>query len=129
MPSSTTTAAPGSDTYGPVQKGETLRKIADQVKPSNVSMEQMLVALFRENKSAFIGSNMNRMKTGQILKVPTADEVSQVAQSDANKEYRTQVADWKTYRDQLAGGVASFPPPTHTSTVATAPVPSPPIPP
>src|SRR5260221_211932 len=119
MPSSTTTAAPGSDTYGPVQKGETLRKIADQVKPSNVSMEQMLVALFRENKSAFIGSNMNRMKTGQILKVPTADEVSQVAQVDANKEYRTQVADWKTYRDQLAGGVASLPARTETSNVAT----------
>src|SRR5258708_9819136 len=119
MPSSTTTAAPGSDTYGPVQKGETLRKIADQVKPSNVSMEQMLVALFRENKSAFIGSNMNRMKTGQILKVPTADEVSQVAQLDANKQYRTQVADWKTYRDQLAGGVASLPARAETSNVAT----------
>ena len=54
-PASASTSA-GSDTYGPVQKGETLRKIAEQVKPSTVSMEQMLVALYRENKSAFSGN-------------------------------------------------------------------------
>jgi pilus assembly protein FimV len=99
----------GSDTYGPVQKGETLHKIAEQVKPSTVSMEQMLVALYRENKNAFAGNNMNRLKTGQILKVPTADEIGQIEQKDANKEYRAHVADWKTYRDQLSGGVASLP--------------------
>ena len=99
----------GSDTYGPVQKGETLRKIAEQVKPTTVSMEQMLVALYRENKSAFSGNNMNRLKTGQILKVPTADEVGQIEQKDANKEYRAHVADWNSYREQLSGGVASLP--------------------
>ena len=99
----------GSDTYGPVQKGETLHKIAEQVKPSTVSMEQMLVALYRENKNAFSGNNMNRLKTGQILKVPTAEEVGQIEQKDANKEYRAHVADWNSYREQLAGGVASLP--------------------
>ena len=123
----------GSDTYGPVQKGETLRKIAGEVKPSSVSMEQMLVALYRENKSAFIGNNMNLMKTGQILKVPTAEEVEQVAQADANKEIRTHVADWKGYREQVATGVAAIPAraePTKGATgkVATAAV-TPPAPP
>ena len=54
----------GSDTYGPVQKGETLRKIAEQVKPSNVSMEQMLVSLYRQNQQAFVGNNMNRLQHG-----------------------------------------------------------------
>ncbi len=101
--------AAAGDTYGPVQKGETLNKIATQVKPSDVSLEQMLVALYRENKSAFAGNNMNRLKTGQILKVPTAEEVAQVTPADAGKEIRTQVADWKGYREQLAGGVASIP--------------------
>src|SRR5258706_3720461 len=116
-PESATTA--GSDTYGPVQKGETLRKIAEQVKPSSVSMEQMLVSLYRENKSAFIGNNMNRMKTGQILKVPSADEVSQVEAKDANKEIRTHVADWKGYRESLAGGVASLPARPDSTNVAS----------
>src|SRR6185503_12767885 len=99
----------GSDTYGPVQKGETLRKIAEQVKPSTVSMEQMLVALYRENKSAFAGNNMNRLKTGQILKVPAADQVGEVEPKEANREIHAQVQDWNTYRESLAGGVASIP--------------------
>jgi pilus assembly protein FimV len=118
-PAASTTTTAGSDTYGPVQKGETLRKIAEQVKPSSVSMEQMLVSLYRENKSAFSGNNMNRLKTGQILKVPSADEVTQVEQREANREIRTQVADWKGYRDSLASGVASLPARTESSNVAS----------
>jgi pilus assembly protein FimV len=112
-------AATGSDTYGPVQKGDTLHKIAEGVKPSNVSLEQMLVALYRENKGAFSGGNMNRLKTGQILKVPSAEEVEKIEPKEANREYRTQVSDWKSYRDQLAGGVAASPAPAESSTSAS----------
>jgi pilus assembly protein FimV len=107
------------DTYGPIQKGETLNKIAQDTKPANVSLEQMLVALYRENKGAFISNNMNRMKTGQILRVPTAEEVAQIESKDANQEIRTHVADWKAYRDQVAGGVASLPARTETANVAS----------
>ncbi|MBC8021896.1 MAG: hypothetical protein H7Y14_02180 [Burkholderiales bacterium] len=111
-------ASAGSDTYGPVQKGETLRKIAEQVKPSSVSMEQMLVTLYRQNQGAFSGNNMNRLKTGQILKVPSADEIAQVETREANREIRTHVADWKAYRETLAGGVASLPTRADTSNTA-----------
>ncbi len=123
MPAGTAPAASGttagSDTYGPVQKGENLRKIAEQVKPSTVSMEQMLVSLYRENKAAFVGNNMNRLKTGQILRVPSAEEVAQVETKEANREIRTHVADWKGYRETLASGVASLPTRAETSNVAT----------
>ncbi len=106
------------DTYGPVQKGETLRKIAEETKPSDVSLEQMLVALYRNNQAAFVNNNMNRLKTGQILKVPTAEEAAQVERKDANQEIRTHVADWKAYREQLAGGVASIPARSDTTNAA-----------
>src|SRR4030095_87671 len=110
---STPPGAPGepgsADTYGPVEKGDTLNKIAQQTKPSSVSLEQMLVALYRENQSAFVNNNMNRLKTGQILKVPSAEEVEEIAAKDANQESRTHVADWNSYRQTLAGGVASIP--------------------
>ena len=102
-------AAPGSDTYGPVQNGDTLARIAENVKPASVSLEQMLVALYRENKGAFVNNNMNRLKTGQILKVPSTDEVQKIENKDATREYRTHVADWKAYRDQLASGAAAIP--------------------
>ena len=42
-------------------------------KPENVSLEQMLVALFRSNEIAFDGKNMNRLRSGQIITVPQAD--------------------------------------------------------
>lgn len=127
----TGSAAPTPDTYGPVQKGDTLNKIAQGVKPSSVSLEQMLVALYRENKSAFAGNNMNRLKTGQILKVPSADEVGKIEAKEANREYRTHVADWKTYREQLASGAAALPAPSEggnsaRGTVASAAVTPPP---
>jgi pilus assembly protein FimV len=107
------------DTYGPIEKGETLSKIAGQVKPSDVSLEQMLVALYRQNQAAFSGNNMNRLKTGQILKVPTSEEVAQVAPAEAGKEIRTHVADWKAYREQLAAGAASIPSRADTSNTAS----------
>src|SRR5262245_6876413 len=50
----------GGDSYQ-VKKGDTLNKIATEVKPQEVSLDQMLVALYRENQSAFIGNNMNRL--------------------------------------------------------------------
>jgi pilus assembly protein FimV len=59
-----------ANTYGPVVAGDTLSKIAASVKPDSVSLEQMLVALYRENKDAFSG-NVNRLKKGQILRVPS----------------------------------------------------------
>lgn len=92
----------GGDTYGPVKQGDTLSKIAKEFKSDSVSLEQMLVALYRENKSAFAGDNMNRLRTGQILKVPSASEVGQIADSDARAEIKTQVANWNAYREQVA---------------------------
>src|SRR5439155_8402189 len=82
-----------ADTYT-VRKGDTLSKIAKVYKPENVSLEQMLVALFRNNESAFDDKNMNRLRSGQILSVPAADQTAGVTQSDAAKVVRVQADDW-----------------------------------
>src|SRR5216117_2197146 len=91
----------GGDTYT-VRRGDTLSKIAKEYKPENVSLEQMLVALFRSNESAFDDKNMNRLRSGQILSVPAADQTAGVTQSDAAKVVRVQADDWRTYRDRVA---------------------------
>ena len=127
-PADAPAATAGGDTYGPVQKGDTLAKIATELKPADVSLEQMLVALYRENKSAFVNNNMNRLKAGQILKVPSASDVQAVESREARTEYRTHVADWRAYREQLAGGVAAAPatssptPASSSGTIASAAV-------
>ena len=107
-------AAQGAS-YGPVKRGDTLSKIASEMKGNGISLDQMLVALFRENKQAFANGNMNLLKTGQILRIPSASDVAKIAKDEAQKEVRVQVADWKTYREQIAGTAAAAAKPAATN--------------
>ncbi len=124
-------AETSGDTYGPVKRGDTLSKIAKEMKPDTVSLEQMLVALYRENKTAFTDNNMNRLRTGQILRVPSASDVANVSATEARSEIKVQVANWNAYREQVAGAVASTSPKVATNeatgkiTIAKPDAPSP----
>ena len=99
----------GADTYGPVKRGETLAGIAESVRPAEVTLDQMLVAIYRENKGAFDGRNMNRLKTGMILKVPEGGAAAAVAAPEAKREVIAQTSDWKAYRKRLANVASSGP--------------------
>lgn len=85
-----------------VKKGDTLTRIANQTKPADVSLERMLVALYRANTGAFEGKNMNRLKRGRIIRLPDTAELEAVKQREAVKEFHAQVADWNSYRQQLS---------------------------
>ncbi len=95
--------------YGPIARGETLGKIAAGLKPEGVSLEQMLVGLYRSNPDAFIRKNMNLVKAGRILRVPDAQELAAISQGEAVKEYRTQVADWRAYSGRVADAAGQAP--------------------
>lgn len=90
-----------------VKRGDTLNKIAGGNKPADVSLDRMLVALYRANADQFDGSNMNRIKVGKILRMPTQDELMNISQSDASNEIRAQASDWNAYRQKLAGAASS----------------------
>ena len=92
-----------------VVAGDTLGKIAAQTAPAGVSLDQMLVSLFRNNQEAFDGGNMNRLKAGKILSIPDAETVSKVSQGEARKEVVAQATDFNAYRQRLAGVAASGP--------------------
>ena len=85
-----------------VLRGDSLNKLAQQNALEGVSLERMMVALYRANAKQFDGKNMNRIKTGKILRMPNAAELAAVSAADANKEIRAQVKDWNAYRQQLA---------------------------
>jgi pilus assembly protein FimV len=85
-----------------VKSGDTLNKIAIMNKPVDVSLERMLVALYRANAEQFDGKNMNRIRAGKILRMPEQSELMDVAQAEAVREIRAQVADWNAYRQKLA---------------------------
>lgn len=103
------TAAKGGQEYGPVAKGETLGKIAAGLKPEGVSLEQMLVGLYRSNPDAFIRNNMNLVKSGKVLRVPDAQELAAISRSDAVQEIRTQVSDWRAYSGRVADAAGKAP--------------------
>jgi pilus assembly protein FimV len=94
-------ASPPTDGYV-VRRGDTLSKIASAYKPAEVSLEQMLVALFNANSVAFEGNNMNRLRTGAIVTVPSAETAAATPPGEAAKVVRVQAADWRAYRDQVA---------------------------
>ena len=105
-------------TIGPVQRGATLTEIAKQTKPEGVRLEQMLVGLYRQNAKAFDG-NMNRLKVGQILTVPSQETVAAISETEAVREIHLQAADWQAYRQKLAGEVAAAPKRAEKSTQAS----------
>ena len=94
-----------------VKAGDNLTKIANQVKPVDVSLDMMLVALYRANPEAFSGNNMNRLKSGQILSVPDADAIRNATnEGEARGVVVAHAADFSAYRAKLAGQVATSAP-------------------
>ncbi|MDR2164999.1 MAG: hypothetical protein LBO79_05095 [Zoogloeaceae bacterium] len=85
-----------------VKRGETLRGIAAANVPEGVTLEQMLVALYRNNTGAFIGKNMNRLRSGAVLRIPSRDEAASVPVDEARRTFRTQASEWRNYRNKLA---------------------------
>lgn len=81
-------AAPG--TYK-VQPNDTLWQIAVATRPDRaVSPQQMMVALQEANPNAFIDGNINRLKSHETLRVPTADEIRGVPTQQAVAEVARQ---------------------------------------
>lgn len=85
-----------------VQPGDTASKIASAYKSADVSLDQMLVALLRANPSAFIGDNVNRMKAGAVLDVPSAAQAAAIPSDEAKRTVRAQSRDFGDYRRRLA---------------------------
>jgi len=93
-----------------VKSGDTLSRIAGKLKPVDVSLDMMLVALYRANPDAFIGNNMNRLKSGQILSVPTGESLRSQDAGEAHGTVVAHAADFNAYRAKLAGQVATSAP-------------------
>ena len=102
-------AAGGASEYR-VKPGDSLGRIAAQLKPVDVSLDMMLVALYRANPDAFIGNNMNRLKSGRILSVPSADSVQGLNEGEAHGVVVAHAADFNAYRNKLAGQVGNAEP-------------------
>jgi len=91
------------------QRGDTLNTIAKGVQVEGISLDQMLVGLFEANKTAFVDGNMNRLKVGQIVKIPSKETLSAISPKQATQEVKVHSENWNAYRNSLAGNVMAAP--------------------
>ncbi|MEY4267820.1 MAG: hypothetical protein RIS90_2355 [Pseudomonadota bacterium] len=86
-----------------VQAGDTASHIAAALKPANVSLDQMLVALLRANPGVFQGDNVNRIQAGAVLTIPSAAQASETARPEATRVIAAQSRDFNDFRRKFAG--------------------------
>lgn len=88
-----------------VKSGDTLSNVASKLQVEGISLDQMLVGLYQGNTQAFIGNNMNRLRSGAVLNVPSTQQLSSVEAREARRLVQVQSANFNAYRQRLAGAV------------------------
>jgi pilus assembly protein FimV len=93
-----------------VKKGDTLWRIAEKARADNkdLSLEQVMLAIYRTNKNAFFGNNVNNLKAGKILKMPEREEVQTATPTQAHREFRAQYDAWLEYKLKLASASSAI---------------------
>jgi len=100
-------ASPGGDRL--VVRGDTLWGITHEVRPdSRLTINQTMLAIYAANPEAFEG-NINRLRAGATLRIPSADDVFRISRGDAFSEVQRQNAEWRG--DSPAPTEAAPPPP------------------
>lgn len=99
----------GEIEYGKIKRGENLWKIANQLRDGDVSVEQMMLALYRDNPQAFYGNNISMLKEGAVLRLDSQDKARSISNKKALADVARQNADWLAYRRerQAARAVAA----------------------
>ncbi len=62
------------------------------------SIQQTMLAIQALNPDAFIGNNINQLKTGQVLRLPDQQQAQSIPQAQANREVAEQYAAWREGR-------------------------------
>jgi type IV pili sensor histidine kinase/response regulator len=81
--------------YAPVQRDDSLSHIASQLDLSGMTIDQVLVYLFRANPHAFANDNMNHLLAGVMLKLPTVNPETLPAAFEASQIVDEHYRLWK----------------------------------
>ncbi|MFT6806253.1 MAG: pilus assembly protein FimV, partial [Glaciecola sp.] len=76
-----------SDTYGPIVSSDTLWQISQNYRPNNsLSIYQVMQAIYELNPDAFEQQNINFLKDGSILRMPSEAYISSVNNTQAQQK-------------------------------------------
>ncbi len=59
-----------------VRSGDSLSRIASRYKPNDISLKRMMSAIFTKNPKAFIRGDIDKIKRGVVLNLPTHKELT-----------------------------------------------------
>ena len=68
-----------------VKSGDTLSQIAQALNAADVSLKKMVSAIHKRNPNAFVNNNINRLKAGAVLHIPTKNELANSSFKSAAK--------------------------------------------
>lgn len=106
-PSPAYTPTAGELVYGPVKSDDTLWSIARRMRPSSdISVNQMMMAIHQANPDAFLGGNINRLKKGKVLRVDDPALLRAMSHAEASREVKRQDREWQDYKQMAAEGAA-----------------------
>lgn len=79
-----------------VTKSDTLWQIALATRPdSSISPQQMMLAIQRVNPDAFIKNNINRLRSGVVLDIPSKEQILSFTEQESMQEVKRQNRNWK----------------------------------
>ena len=90
-----------TDRYGPIVRGDTLSTVAERLRIDHrYTLNQVMQALFEKNSSSFDQENVNLMKAGSHLNVPTAAEIEKHNKAESKHFLAEQEKIWKKLTQQ-----------------------------
>ncbi|EXJ14692.1 FimV/HubP family polar landmark protein [Imhoffiella purpurea] len=72
---------------GPIRPGKGLWRVASENAPSGATVAQTAMALYRNNQDAFIRGDIDRLRVGRTLVIPTGEELFALDATQAEREY------------------------------------------
>lgn len=85
-----------------VQPNDNLWSIARAVRPSGeLTVQQTMVAIQRSNPKAFMRENINELKKGEVLRIPSQSEIESISYQDSVADVARQNREWQARLEQL----------------------------
>lgn len=82
--------------YGPTSRTDTLWSIAERAsRESNVSVKQMMIAIYEANPHAFYEKNIYALTAGKTLKIPERETILKLSRNQATAEFNRQTKAWR----------------------------------
>ena len=96
---SNTASSPVPGSRYMIRREDTLWRIASLARPQGASVQQTMLDIQRLNPDAFVNGNINTVKAGYIVYLPSESDISSADASSALAEVREQNTAWREGRD------------------------------